>query len=151
MKATYRQCLNFSNAAEQLKGRGGFEFRCAVAAIAMETTKQIEIFNAGRKPVKGMQEYQEEVNLHRENCTITKNEKKEVNVAAFIPLRNKANATHAKAIAEHEKINAEANAQLDKAIELTIIPVAISLLKEADKEEHFEVSILSRLLSFVEK
>src|SRR5665647_205718 len=151
MKATYRQLMHFTNAAEELKGRGGFKFRCALAAIVLEATAKIESFNEARKPAKGIQAFQEEVNLHRENCTITKNDKKEVNVASFMPLLTKAKATHSKAIEAAEKIQDEANKELDNEIELKASLIPMALIEEADKEAPFEVSLLSKLLPFVEK
>jgi len=149
MKATYRQMMYLSNVAEVLKGRGNFKFRCALAAIVLEATKQVEVFNEGRKPAKGIQAFQEEVNLHRENCTVTKNDKKEVNVAAFMPLLEKAKITHKSAIEASEKIQAEANKALDNEVEIFASPIPLALLEEADKEEKFETVLLSRLLPFI--
>ena len=151
MKATYRQCMTIANTAEELKGRGSFAFRCAVAAIVIEATRHVEIFNDARKPAKGMQAFQEEVGLIRENNTIEKNGKKEVNVSVFMPLLQKAKAAHKPAIEAAEKLQAEANKDLDKEVDISAKAIAISLLEETDKDEHFEVSILSRLLPFVEK
>jgi len=151
MKATYRQLMHLARAAEELKGRGGFKFRCALAAIVLEATAKIESFNEARKPAKGIQSFQEEINLHRENCTVTKNDKKEVNVAAFMPLLQKAKATHSKAIEAAEKIQDEANKELDNEIELKASLISMVLIEEADKEAPFEVSLLSKLLPFVEK
>jgi len=149
MKATYRQLMHFTNAAEELKGRGGFKFRCALAAIVLEASRCIEAFNEARKPAKGIQAFQEEVNLQRENCTITKNDKKEVNVAAFMPLLAKAKATHKLAIEASEKIQAEANKELDNEIEINASVIPMSLLEDADTIERFEAVLLSRLLPFV--
>ena len=148
MKATYRQLMHFTNAAEELKGRGGFKFRCALAAIVLEATRHIESFNEARKPAKGIQAFQEEVNLQRENCTVTKNDKKEVNVAAFMPLLAKAKATHKTAIEASEKIQAEANKELDTVIEISASAISVLLIEEADQTDRFEVSLLSRLLPF---
>ena len=150
MKATYRQLMHVTNAAEELKGRGGFKFRCALAAIVLEATAKIEVFNEGRKPAKGIQAFQEEVGLIRENNTIEKDGKKVVNVAAFMPLLVKAKATHKTAIEAAEKIQAEANKELDAIIEVNAIPIPMSLLEETDKDEKFEVSLLSRLLPFAQ-
>ena len=149
MKATYRQCMHFSNAAEELKGRGGFKLRCAIAAIVLETTKQIEVFNEGRKPAKGIQAFQEEVNLHRENNTVEKDGKKVVNVAVFMPLLQKAKSTHRVAIEASEKIQAEANKEFDNEIEINASLIPMSLLEDADTIERFETVLLSRLLPFV--
>jgi len=151
MKATYRQLMHFTNAAEELKGRGGFKFRCALAAIVLEATKHIESFNEARKPAKGIQAFQEEVNLQRENCTVTKNDKKEVNVAAFMPLLAKAKATHKSALESAEKIQADANKELDTLIEISAVSIPVSLIEEADNVERFETTLLSRLLPFIEK
>ena len=151
MKATYRQLMHVTNAAEELKGRGGFKFRCALAAIVLEATAKIEVFNEGRKPAKGIQAFQEEVSLHRENNTIEKDGKKVVNVAAFMPLLAKAKATHAKAIEAAEKIQAEANKELDTQVEVNANPISMLLIEETDNEERFETTLLSRLLPFVEK
>lgn len=151
MKTTYRDCMHFNSAAKELKGRGGFKFRCALAAVVLEASNKIEAFQEARKPAKGIQAFQEEVELHRENCTIEKNGKKEVNVSAFMPLLQKAKATHKAAIEASEKIQAEANRELDTEIELNANLIPLSLLAEADKEERFESTLLSRLLPFVEK
>lgn len=137
--------------AAELKGSRSFEFRLAVAAIDIEATRLIDIFNAARKPTKGYQAYQDEIELHLENCTITKNDKKVVNVAEFMPLVQKARANHKAAIEAAEKLQADANKELDKEVEFNAPLIPMSLLKESDKEERFEVALLSWLMPFVEK
>jgi hypothetical protein len=148
MKVTLRQCIHLTNAAEQLKGMGGFKFRCALAGITMEATKRIEQFNEAQKPAKGMQAFQEEIALHRENCTKEKDGKKTVNVAELIPLIEKARSTHAKAIEKDEKVREEAQKSLDNEIELQASPIPMEMLEQVDSEEKFEISMLSRILPF---
>ena len=151
MKSTYRQCANLTVAAEELKGRGSFKFRCVIAAIAIEAKNKVDIFQEAQKPAKGIQAFQEEVSLHRENCTTEKDGKKLVDAAKFMPLLAKARATHAKAIEAQEKIQDEANKAFDTEAEFNASFISMSLLEEIDKEDPFEVSLLSKLLPFVEK
>jgi len=148
MKTTLRKCIQFAEAAEAIKGRGGFKFRCAVAAISIEATNKINAFNEARKPSKGVQEFQEEISVHRENCTAEKEGKRMIDVAKFMPLLKKAKITHAKALGQSEKDQEDANKQLDKEIELNAAEIPVALLEEADEAEKFEDFILSRILPF---
>lgn len=149
MKVTYRQLMYLTNAAEVLKGKGTFNFRCMLAGLVLEANQKIEAFNEARKTSKGMQDFQEEIQLHRENCTVERNGKKEIDIPAFMPLYAKAKLTHAKAIEASEKNQEEANKALDTLVDINASPISVSLLEESDKQEKFDISTLSKLLPFI--
>lgn len=150
MKTTLRKCIHFQSAVEELKARGSFDFRCAVAAIAIEANRQIEIFNEAQKPAKGMTDYQQEISLHKENCTEEKEGKKVINVAAFMPMFEKSRAKHAKAIELAEKISREAMQALDNEIEISCKPIQRAQLAAVDTADPLDASLLAKVMPFVE-
>ena len=150
MKTTLRKCGSFLDAVEELKTRGSFKFRQKIALLAFETKRQIELFNEAQKPAKGITEFQKEVELIRENCTVDKDGKAQVNVSAFMPLYDKARAKHAKAIEAAERLQADAKQQLDEEFEIALEPISVELLEEVDKEEKLEASLLAKIMPFVD-
>ena len=151
MKATLRKCVGIVNALDQLKTMGNFKFRCAVVNVGLLAKLKVEQFNETQKPSAGIQSFQEEVRLHKENCTKDKEGKKMVDVTAFIPLLEKAQEKHVKAIQAAEKLQKDANKELDKEIELDIKPISLELVKEADDEERIPATLLAAILPFCEE
>jgi hypothetical protein len=148
MKTTLRKCIGLVNALEQLKTMGNFTFRCAVVGAGIIAKQKVEQFNELQKPSAGIATLQEEIRLHKENCTKEKDGKKTVDVAAFIPLFEKAQEKHLKAIQAAEKLQKEANKELDKEIEIDIKPIQLALIQEADDEERIPALLLSAILPF---
>ena len=148
---TIRQCIHFVNAVDELKSRGGFYFRLAIASLTMEAKRRVEIFNEHQKPSKGITSFQEEIKLHRENCTTEKDGKKTVDTTAFMVLYEEANMKHAKAIADAEKLQETANKALEDTVEIYCKPITMELLQEADNEEKFSAMLFAALLPFVEQ
>ena len=151
MKVTMRQCLHFSNAMSSLVARGNFAFRCALGSAILEAKTKAEQFGERQKPAKGIQEYEKQVELIRENCTVEKDGKKEVDIDLFMPQLKKAQSIHAKAIEAAEKLREEANFALDQPVDFLARPIPIALLEEADMEEKFEPALLSKILPFCEQ
>jgi hypothetical protein len=150
-KQTLRQAIALINAADELKSRGNFLFRCTVAGLAMEAKHHLELFNEAIKPSKGMQAFQEALQLHKENCTSDKEGKKKVDVEAYMPLYEGERRKHAKAIDEYEKVQEDSNKRLDLPVELTAKLIPYQMLLEADAQEPFNTLLLSSLLPFVEE
>jgi hypothetical protein len=151
MKTTLRKCVALANAIDELKTMGGLDFRCAVVSVALAAKLEVEHFNELQKPSKGIVAFQEEIRIHRENCTKDKDGKKLIDVSAFMPLFEKSRSTHAKAIEASEKLQQDANKALDKEFELSVKPIPMEIIREADKEERIPASILGSILPFMEK
>lgn len=145
---TLRQCIDFVTEAKNLKSIGGFKLRCTIAALAMEATKIVQIHNEGQEPSPGLTLYRTEVNLHRENCTIETDGKKQVDVEAFIPLLESARIKHSKAIAEADKIQRESNKALEDDVKIYCNPIPMSMLEELDQEQKIDITVLSSILPF---
>lgn len=148
-KLTLRQSLNFLNATAELSTRGSYHFRCTVAGLAMEAKHHIELHNESIKTSKGMQAYQEEIKIIRENCTSEKDGKKKVDQEAFMPLYESATIKHSKAIEQSEKLNQEINKRLDEPVEYCAKLIPYEMMLEADKEEKFSTTLLTNILPFV--
>lgn len=148
-KLTLRQSINFLNATDELKSRGSFVFRCAVAGLAMEAKRHVELFNESIKPSKGIQAYQEEIRLHKENCTVDKEGKKRVDVETFMPLYEAAQSKHSKAIADAEKLQQDSNKRLEEKVDFYSNLIPYELLLECDTEERFNATLLTNILPFV--
>lgn len=151
MKVTYRHCLQLLKVAEDLKGRGSFRFRCAVAGITMEASNVLARFNEAKSPSKEMQSYQDEIELHTHNCTSEKEGKSVVDVPALVKLIEKTKQTYKKALENAEKDRQTANKSLDESIELCADPIPEEMLEKEDDREKFEVYILSNLYPFVKR
>lgn len=150
-KVTYRNCIHLLNGATEIKGRGGFKFRCAVAGILMEATNAIERYNEAKKPNKGMEALKEEIELHTRNCSQDKDGKKVVDVEKLTDLISKTKEKHKKAIEQDEKDRRDANKELDNKIELCADPIPEDMLEAEDQREHFEVYLLQILQPFISK
>ena len=150
MKTTLRKCIGLANALDQLKTMGNFKFRCAVVGAGLLARQKVEQFNELQKPSAGITTLQEEIRLHKENCTKEKDGKKTVDVAAFIPLFEKAQEKHSKAIQGAEKLQKEANKELDNEFEIDITPISLELIQKADEEERIPAMLLAAILPFCE-
>jgi len=148
-KLTLRQSINFLNATDELKSRGSFVFRCAVAGLAMEAKRHVELFNESIKPSKGIQSFQEEIRLHKENCTSDKDGKKKVDVETYMPLFESAKIKYSKAIADSEKLQQDSNKRLEETVEYCASLIPYELLLECDNEEKFNATLLTNILPFV--
>lgn len=151
MKVTYRNCIHLLNGASEIKGRGGFKFRCALAGILMESSNVIERYNEAKKPNKGMEAFREEIELYTKNCTSEKDGKKVIDVEKLTDLINAAKKKHQKAIDQDDKDRRDANKELDSMIELCADPLPLSMIETEDQVEHFEVHLLTILQPFISK
>ncbi|MEI7831276.1 MAG: hypothetical protein WCI31_15970 [Prolixibacteraceae bacterium] len=149
-KVTYRQCLDFLNAADELKFAGDFGFRCALAAIVREAKKEIDIFNGAQEPSPGLSSFKSEVALHRENCTVEMDGKKIVDVEAYMDLYEKTRIKYANALDQGSKLKKEANKALDNEVDIFCDPIPLTMLEKNDKELKFGPMILSAILPFSE-
>jgi hypothetical protein len=148
-QVTYRNCIHLLNGASEIKARGGFKFRCALAGILMEAQNAYERYNEAKKPNKGMEAFREEIELHTKNCTSEKDGKKTVDVEKLTDLINSSKTKHQKALDQFERDRKEANKELDSTVELCADPIPESMLEAEDDREHFEVNILTVLRPFV--
>lgn len=146
---TLRQAIALINAADELKTRGTFLFRCTVAGLALEAKHHLDLFNESIKPSKAYQAFQDELALHKENCTAEKDGKKKVDVEAYMPLYDAARIKHRKAIDEADKLQSDSNKKLDEPVAFCAKMISYELLKQCDEQEPFNTLLLSNILPFV--
>ena len=148
IRVTYRQCINFLNATDELKFVGNFGFRRAIAAVVMEVKKAIEIFNSGQQPSPELASFKSEVALHRENCTVEMDGKKIVDVEAYMDLYEKARIKYANALEQGIKLKKEANEALEDEVGIVCDPISMAMLEKNDQELKFSPLLLSAILPF---
>lgn len=147
-KPSMRQCIDFLNAANELKSTGGFNFRCAIASLAMEAKRRVQIFNEAQQPSPGMTSFKNELALHRENCTIEVEGKKVVDVEAYMDLYEKAKIKYAKASEDAERLRKEANESLEDKVDIYCKPIPMAMLEQIDLEAKLDPILLSSILPF---
>ena len=148
LSVTLRQCIDFLNAANELKSTGSFRFRCAIASLTIQAKRRVEVFNDAQQPSPGLQKFKSEMALHQQNCTIETDGKKQVNVDAYMLLVEKTKLEYAKVLEQADKLQQDANKALDNKVDIYCIPIALELLEEADLEARFNPMLLSAILPF---
>ena len=123
LSMTMRQCVDFLNAANNLRSTGSFDFRCAIASIAMEAKRRVQAFNEGKTHSPDFDSFKSEIALHRENCTVEMEGKKSVDVATYMELCEKAKIKYAKTLSEVDKLQQQANKALENKITIYCDPI----------------------------
>lgn len=145
---TLRQCIDFLNAANDLKSTGSFNFRCAIASLAMEAKRRVQAFNEAQEPSPGLTSFKSELAFHRENCTVEIDGKKSIDVDAYMDLYEKAKIKYAKALEDADKLQKDANRALENKVDIYCNPILLSMLEETDREAKLDPMLLSAILPF---
>lgn len=148
LSPTLRQCIDFLNAAKFLKSTGSFNFRCAVASLAMEANRRVLVFNEEQQPSPGLTSFKSELALHRENCTVEIDGKKSVDAEAYMDLYEKTRIKYSKALEDAQKLQKEANRALENKVDIYCKPIPLEMLEQTDQEAKLDPMLLSAILPF---
>lgn len=146
-----RQCVHFLNAVAELKTAGSFDFRCAIASLAIEVKQKVEVFQQEQQASKVLTSFEKEMQLHKEECTKEKDGKKQLDVEAYMEHFEKAKAKYKKDFTKSEELEKQANKVFDDAVDIYTKLIPHDMLVAMDTETKFSAIALSALLPFVEK
>lgn len=148
---TMRQCYNFLSAVNELRATGSFDFRCAIAYLAIEIKQKYEVYLEERQSSRVLTSFEKEMMLHEKECTREKDGKKELDVEAYMECYEKARLKYKKDFQKSEDLEKQSKDAFDNAVNIYTELIPYGMFVQTDNETKFSPITLSALLPFVKK